>query len=87
MLGAGLPGSAEPVGALDEEEAEYAEEDAGDFEPEDAAGVSEGAPDRFAEALCAAFCSGGGSDSARRVRRGFFTGGLGGTRGAVAEHS
>jgi len=47
----GVPLMAQLVGILAEEEPEESKEEAGDFEPEDAAGVSEGSPDGLAESF------------------------------------
>jgi hypothetical protein len=55
VVGAGLPGVAEFVCVLGEEEAKDGEEEAGDFEPEDPAGVGEGSPDGLAELFAFAF--------------------------------
>ncbi len=49
VIGAGLPGGAEVVGVLSEKEGEEGEEEARDLEPEDSAGVGDGAYDGLAE--------------------------------------
>lgn len=86
VVGAGAPVGAQPVGALNEEEAEEREEASCDFEPEDAAGVDERAPEGFAESLAAALEAGGGGLDARGVDGGVPPGGLRGMGGAVAQH-
>lgn len=53
MVRSGVPGVAQSPSVLCEEEAEDSEEEAGDFEPENSAGMGEGAPDRLAEYSCA----------------------------------
>jgi hypothetical protein len=53
MLGAGAPGGAEGPEVLGEEEGEQGEEHAGDFKPEDGAGVGEGVPEGAGEAFAA----------------------------------
>lgn len=87
MAGTALPGIVNSPCALDEEEKEHSEEDTGNLKPENAAGVGEGAPDGFAEALGAAFCAGGCPDAARDVCGRFLADRLRRLRSPVAEHS
>ena len=94
MIRAGVPDVAQLPGILGEKEAEEGEEEASDFEPEDAACVSEGSPDGLAEFFCAA------GDSAAAVGAllnidgsllphsgSLLLHGMSGLRGAVADHA
>lgn len=85
MAGAALPGVVNPPCTLDEEQEEDGEEDAGNLQPENPAGVDERAPDGFAEALGAAFCAGCRADAARDVRGRLLTDRLRRLRSSVAE--
>lgn len=80
MVGSGTPVGSQPVNSLDKEQAEDGEEESGDFEPEDAAGVDERSPYGFAKPFCSFGCAFG----ARGVYGGVLLCGLRGLRGAVA---
>ena len=94
MIRSRIPGMAQLVRILCEEQAEEGEEKARHFEPEDAAGVNEGSPDRLAKFF------GPGRDGASTlgsqlsINRGlllhrwsFLLHGMSGLRSAVADHS
>ena len=83
VVGAGLPGVAEFVCVLGEEEAKDGEEEAGDFEPEDTAGVGEGSPDGLAESF--AFALDG--TAALGISGGVLMNGMSSLRRAIAQHS
>lgn len=87
VVGSALPGMAKLVGILSEEKSEDGKEKAGDFEPEDAAGVREGSPYGLTEFSCAARDGPALSRSLLNVSRSLLAYGMSALSGAVAEHA
>jgi hypothetical protein len=87
MIRASAPVGAQTVNALGEEKSEEREEEAGDFEPENASGMNEGPPDGFAESLCSLFGSGNGVFAALRINGRVLADRLRGLRCAVTQHA
>lgn len=87
MARSGSPVGAQTEDTLNKEKAEDGEEEACDFEPENASGVNEGSPDGLAESFCSLFYSSDSAFAARGVDGRVLADGLGGLGGAVAQHS